>query len=188
MELKRCSWVNLKNPLYVAYHDSEWSVPIHDDQKLFEFIVLESAQAGLSWEIILKKREGYRKAFKQFDVRKVSKMTNEDISRLMNDVSIVRNRLKISATIGNAQNFLKIQKDFGSFDAYIWKWVNFMPILSGRKSITHIPNVTHLAEIIAKDLKVRGFKFLGPTIMYAYMQAIGMANDHTTECFRYHKK
>jgi DNA-3-methyladenine glycosylase I len=186
--LKRCAWTNPKNPLYVAYHDTEWGVPVYDDRKLFEFIVLESAQAGLSWDIILKKREGYRKAFKQFDPKKVAKMTEKDILRLLQDTGIVRNQLKIRATVNNAQRFLEIQKEFGSFSDYMWAWVEKRPIENRRKKIGDIPTTTPLAEAMAKDLKKRGFKFLGPTVWYAHMQAVGMVNDHTTDCFCYKKR
>lgn len=187
-ELKRCAWVNPNNQLYVKYHDEEWSVPVHDDRKLFEFIVLESAQAGLSWEIILKKREGYRKAFKSFDPKKVAKMTEKDVERLIQDPNIVRNRLKITATVSNAQRFLEIQKEFGSFSDYMWAWVKNRPIKNRIKKIGDIPTTTPLAEAMAKDLKKRGFKFLGPTVWYAHMQAVGMVNDHAVDCFRYGKK
>ena len=182
---KRCSWVNLNNPLYVKYHDREWGVPVHDDRKLFEFIVLESAQAGLSWELILKKREGYRKAFLNFDPNKVSKMTEHDVQRLLKNPDIIRNRLKIKATIENARRFLEVQKEFGSFDAYMWGWVEGSPIQNTWKSTKNVPARTPLSERMAKDLKQRGFKFLGPTVWYAHMQAVGMVNDHTTGCFRY---
>lgn len=177
----------MKNPLYVKYHDEEWSVPVYDDRKLFEFIVLESAQAGLSWEIILGKREGYRKAFKGFDPKKVAKMTEKDVERLLKDPSIVRNRLKVRATVNNAQRFLEVQKEFGSFADYMWAWVKGRPLQNRWKSVKELPAKTELAEKMAKDLKKRGFKFLGPTVWYAHMQAVGMVNDHTTDCFRYRK-
>jgi len=182
---KRCSWVNEKNKLYVDYHDNEWGVPVRDDQTLFEFIVLESAQAGLSWEIILKKREGYRKAFKSFRPHLVAKMTKNDVVRLMRDESIVRNRLKIESTISNAKCFLEIQKEFGSFSKYMWDWTNNKQIQNKWKKVGEIPATTDLSIDISKDLKKRGLKFLGPTIWYAHMQAVGMVNDHTTDCFRY---
>lgn len=185
MNKKRCVWVKLNNPLYVTYHDDEWAVPVFDDQKLFEFIVLESAQAGLSWEIILKKREGYRKAFKNFDPRKVARMGETDVENLMRDESIIRNRLKITATISNAAAFLKVQKEYGSFATYMWQWVNDSPLQNDLKHRDDIPAKTELAEAMAKDLKKRGFKFLGPTVWYAHMQAVGMVNDHTTDCFRH---
>lgn len=185
MNVKRCSWCDNGDDLYITYHDTEWSVPVHDDTKLFEFIVLESAQAGLSWRTILNKREGYRKLFKGFDPKKVAKMTDTDVERLMKDSSIIRNRLKISATITNAQQFLLVQKEFGSFNDYMWSWVKGKPIQNSWKSKTDVPGATELAMAMAKDLKKRGFKFLGPTIWYAHMQAVGMVNDHTTDCFRY---
>lgn len=182
---KRCAWCDINDPLYVTYHDEEWAVPVHDDQKLFEFIVLESAQAGLSWRTILHKREGYRKAFKGFDPKKVARMTEKDIGRLIDDASIVRNRLKIAATIHNAKQFLQIQKEFGSFSQYFWKWTEGKTIDSKLSTISSVPTTTPRAVDMAKDLKKRGFKFLGPTVWYAHMQAVGMVNDHTTDCFRY---
>ncbi len=182
-ELKRCAWTNLKNPLYVKYHDEEWAVPVYDDRKLFEFIVLESAQAGLSWEIILGKREGYRKAFRGFDPKKVARMTEKDIAKLLKDPGIVRNRLKIRATVNNAKRFLEVQKEFGSFSNYMWGWVNGKPVKNAWKTIKELPAKTPLAEAMAKDLKKRGFSFLGPTVWYAHMQAVGMVNDHTRDCF-----
>ncbi len=181
----RCAWAKESNQLYVDYHDKEWSVPVYDDTKLFEFMVLESAQAGLSWETILNKREGYRKAFKGFNVKKVSKMSARDVKRCMHDASIVRNRLKIEATVNNAKCFLEVRKEFGSFSNYMWHWVNGKPIQNKWKSLKELPATTELATRIAKDLKNRGFKFLGPTVWYAHMQAVGMVNDHTTNCFRY---
>lgn len=183
--MKRCTWVNLKNPLYVKYHDTEWGVPVYDDNKLFEFIVLESAQAGLSWETILNRREGYRKAFKNFDPRKVSKMTSTDVEKLLSDTSIIRNKLKITATITNAQLFLEIQKEYGSFSKYMWSYVHHRPIQNNLKSRSEIPVFDDVATLLSKDLKKRGFKFFGPTICYAHMQAVGMVNDHTMDCFRY---
>lgn len=185
MERNRCAWVNLKNQRSIEYHDHEWGVPIHDDQKLFEFIVLESAQAGLSWEIILKKREGYRGVFKNFDPVKVARMTQDDVERLFKDASIIRNRLKIEATINNARQFIKIQKEFSSFSAYMWKVVDGKPIQNKWKDINSLPKTTKLAVDMAKDLKKRGFIFLGPVVWYAYMEAVGMVNDHTVDCFRF---
>ena len=185
MSQKRCAWINKKNQLYIDYHDEEWAVPVRDDQTLFEFVVLESAQAGLSWEIILKKREGYRKAFKSFKPHLVAKMTKKDVARLMKDASIVRNRLKIESTISNAKHFLEIQKEFGSFSKYMWDWAKGKSIQNKWKKIERIPATTDLAIAMSKDLKKRGFKFLGPTIWYAHMQAVGMVNDHTIDCFRY---
>ncbi len=183
--MNRCAWVDLNNPLYIKYHDEEWGIPVHDDQKLFEFIVLESAQAGLSWAIILNKREGYRKAFKNFDPAKVSRMTEKDVMRLMQDSGIVRNRPKIEATINNAKRFREVQKEFGSFATYMWKWVDGKPIVNNWNSTTVPPATTPLAVAMAKDLKKRGFKFLGSTVWYSHMQAVGMVNDHTTNCFRH---
>ena len=187
MNKKRCSWVKLKNPLYVDYHDTEWGVPVFDDQKLFEFIVLESAQAGLSLELILKKREGYRKAFKGFNPKKVSKMTEENVQMLLQDESIVRNQLKIRSTINNAQCFLKVQKEFGSFSAYMWGWKNTAHYEKDGE-VSPIPKTTSpLAILMAQDMKKRGFKFLGPIVWYAHMQAVGMVNDHDKECFRFNE-
>jgi len=185
MDMKRCTWAGTDDPLYIAYHDEEWGVPVHNDQKLFEFMVLESAQAGLSWRTILHKREGYRRCFKGFDPKKVAKMTDKDVEKLMLDPSIVRNRLKITATIVNAERFLAVAKEFGSFSNYLWSWTGENPIQNARKHMRDVPAVTELAEQIAKDLKKRGFKFLGPTVWYAFMQATGMVNDHTTDCFRH---
>lgn len=181
--MKRCTWCG-DDPLYVKYHDEEWGVPVTDDKKLFEFIVLESAQAGLSWITILKRREGYRKAFKNFEVKKVSAMGEADIERLLHDVGIIRNRMKIAATIKNAQAFIAIQKEFGSFAAYFWGFVDGKPIQNKPGNISGVPAVTPLAIAMAKDLKKRGFSFLGPTIWYAHMQACGMVNDHVADCFR----
>ena len=187
MEIKRCTWVKLNNSEYVKYHDTEWGTPVFDDQTLFEFIVLESAQAGLSWEIILNKRDGYRKLFKNFDPKKVALFTKRDVARLLKDERIVRNRLKIEATITNARAFRSIQKEFGSFSNYMWGWVNNTPIQNAWKQSESLPAVTELATAMSKDLKKRGFKFLGPTVWYAHMQAVGMVNDHSVECFRYHE-
>ncbi|MFT5036642.1 MAG: DNA-3-methyladenine glycosylase I [Candidatus Azotimanducaceae bacterium] len=181
--MNRCTCANHNNPLYLDYHDNEWGVPTFDDQTLFEFITLEGAQAGLSWETILNKREGYRKAFKNFDVKKVAKMTDKEVQKLLLDPSIVRNRLKVNSTVKNAQAFLTVQKEFGSFSKYIWSFVDNTPVQNKRKSMSEIPAVTELAILISKDLKKRGFSFVGPTIMYAFMQACGLVNDHTTDCF-----
>ena len=185
--MKRCAWANVKNQLYIDYHDDEWGIPVHDDNVLFEFLVLEGAQAGLSWETILNKREGYRKAFKKFKPCLVAKMTQKDVEKLMQDASIVRNRLKINSAITNAQNFLKVQKEFGTFSKYLWGWVGNRQIVNKWKEMSDVPAVTDLAEEISKDLKKRGFKFVGPTIIYAYMQSMGLVNDHTIDCFRYKK-
>ncbi len=182
--MKRCAWVNLDNPLYVQYHDEEWSVPVVDDRTLFEMLTLEGAQAGLSWETILKKREGYRRLFENFDPATVAKFTSNDIKRLMDDSAIVRNRLKIESTITNAQALLKVQTEFGSFSNYLWKYVDGTPIVNRWENIQMIPSESTLSKQISKDLKKRGFRFVGPTIIYAFMQAVGMVNDHTEDCFR----
>ncbi len=183
--IKRCEWATEEPNL--SYHDNEWGRPQHNDKKLFEFLLLEGAQAGLSWVTILKRRKGYEKAFSNFDVQKVAKYNQNTINQLMKDESIIRNRLKITAAVNNAKQFLKIQEDFGSFDKYIWNFVNGKPIKNKFKKLSEIPTSTVTSEKISKDLKNRGFSFVGPTICYALMQAIGMVNDHTTECFRYQK-
>ncbi len=175
----------MNNPLYVKYHDEEWAVPVYDDQKLFEFITLEGAQAGLTWETILNRRENYRKAFKNFDPKKVAKLGDADVEKLMQNSGIIRNRLKIKSTITNAQAFLKIQKEFGTFSKYMWSFVKGKPIQNIWKAFNQIPAETEVAQRLSKDMKKRGFKFFGPTICYAHMQAVGMVNDHTTNCFRY---
>lgn len=181
---KRCAWAGTTDQLYIDYHDTEWGVPTHDDRKLFEFIVLESAQAGLSWRTILGRREGYRIVFKNFDPKKVARMKEVDIERLMHDIRIIRNRAKIKSAINNAQRFLEVQKEFGSFSTYMWNWVK-KPIQNRYAHKNDVPAVTELAILMSKDLKKRGFTFLGPTVWYAHMQAVGMVNDHTTDCFRY---
>lgn len=183
-EIKRCSWCG-DDSLYQQYHDNEWGVPCRNDKKLFEFVLLESAQAGLSWITILRKREAYRRAFAEFDVNKVAAFTDLDIERLMDDPGIVRNRLKIKSAISNARLFIEIQKEFGSFSNYFWGYVDNQPIVNRFKSLSDIPATTELSELIAGDLKKRGFKFFGSTICYAFMQAMGMVNDHTLDCFRY---
>jgi len=180
----RCDWCG-DDPLYRRYHDREWGVPVHDDRRLFEFLVLEGAQAGLAWITILRKREGYRKAFAQFDPAAVARFGQRDVERLMNDVSIVRNRLKIEAAISNARAFLEVQKAFGSFDDYIWGFVDGEPILNRFGRQADIPARTELSITISKDLRRRGFRFVGPTIVYAHMQATGMVNDHVVDCFRW---
>ena len=181
-DLKRCAWVN-SDPIYIEYHDKEWGVPVYDDKKLFEFLILEGAQAGLSWITILKRREGYRKAFKNFDPVKVAKMTEDDAERLMQDVGIIRNRLKIRGAIKNAKAFLNVQKEFGSFAKYSWDFVGGKPIVNNRKSIKDVPATTEISDKWSKDLKKRGFTFVGSTILYAHMQAVGMVNDHTDDCY-----
>lgn len=185
MTKTRCAWVPIDNQLYIDYHDQEWGVPVHDDRTLFEFLILEGAQAGLSWSTILNKRQGYRQAFANFDPTKVARFTHKQQDQLREFDGIVRNRLKISATVTNAQHFLTIQKEFGSFDKYLWNFVGGQPIINHWKTIKQVPAVTPLAEKISKDLKSRGFRFVGPTIVYAFMQAVGLVNDHTTDCFRY---
>ena len=167
------------------YHDKEWGVPLHDDQRLFEFLVLEGAQAGLSWQTILRKRENYRKAFDGFDIEKVAAYGDQDVARLLADSGIVRNRLKINAAIQNARAFLDVQKEFGSFDSYNWSFMGGSPKKNARKTMSDIPAVSPESEAMSKDLKKRGFKFVGPTIVYAHMQATGMVNDHVVDCFRY---
>jgi DNA-3-methyladenine glycosylase I len=183
-KMNRCAWTGA-NELMMAYHDTEWGVPLHDDQKLFEFLILEGMQAGLSWSTILNKRENFRRAFAEFDVEKVAHFGTREIDRLLQDAGIIRNRLKIEAAINNAQRCIEVQKEIGSFDAYIWGFVNGRPIQNGFKSLQEIPAETLLSDAISKDLKARGFKFVGSTIIYAHMQATGMVNDHTIDCFRY---
>jgi DNA-3-methyladenine glycosylase I len=181
---ERCAWVGTES-LYVAYHGREWGVPVHDDRLLFEFLVLEGAQAGLSWLTILKKREGYREAFAGFDPEKVACFGRADVERLLSDQGIVRNRLKVESAISNAQAFLRVQEESGSFDAYVWRFVDGETIQNRWSTVAEIPAETTEAERLSKDLKRRGFRFVGPTIMYAHMQATGMVNDHTVECFRW---
>jgi DNA-3-methyladenine glycosylase I len=184
VEEVRCVWAG-NEPLMVSYHDKEWGVPVHDDRKLFEFLILEGAQAGLSWSTILKRRAGYKKAFDNFDVKKIAKYDSKKKKELIEYIGIIRNRLKIDATIINAQKFLEIQKEFGSFDKYIWSFVNHKTIVGKFKSWKNIPTNTKESDEMSKDLKERGFKFVGSTICYAFMQAVGMVNDHTVDCFRY---
>lgn len=180
----RCEWCG-SDPLYVAYHDDEWGIPVHDDQLLFEFLILEGAQAGLSWLTILKKRENYRKAFHAFDVERVAKYTKADVARLLADAGIVRNRLKIESAIKNARGVLGIQEEYGSLDSYLWRYVDGIPRQNAWKSMAEIPAKTELSDTMSRDLKKRGLNFVGSTICYAFMQAVGMANDHTTDCFRH---
>ncbi len=182
--MNRCAWGS-SNPLMIEYHDTEWGVPLHDEQRLFEFLILEGMQAGLSWNTILNKRENFRRAFAEFDVEKVARFGKREINRLLQDAGIIRNRLKIEAAINNAQRFIEVQKEFGSFDAYIWGFVNGKPIKNAFKSLKELPAKTPLSDAISKDLKQRGFKFVGSTIIYAHLQATGMVNDHTVGCFRY---
>lgn len=182
--LTRCAWVPLNNPEYVKYHDEEWGVPVHDDVKLFEMLILEGSQAGLSWSTVLKKRDGYKKAFHNFDVKKCSQMTDEELETLMLNPEIIRNRLKIFSVRKNALAFLKIQEEFGSFDKYLWSFVDGTPIINNLETIAHMPAKTELSDKISKDLKKRGMTFVGSTIIYAYMQAVGLINDHTIDCFK----
>lgn len=184
--MKRCDWA-VNNPLETHYHDEEWGVPVHDDRLLFEFLILEGAQAGLSWATILKKRGGYLAAFDHFDARKVARYSEAKKEKLLQNPGIVRNRLKVNATVVNAQCFLAVQKEFGSFDAYIWSFVDGKPIQNRWKNMSEVPASTPVSEAMSKDLKKRGFKFVGSTICYAFMQATGMVNDHLTSCFRYSK-
>ena len=177
----RCDWA--RNDLAIAYHDREWGVPCHDDRVLFEFLVLEGAQAGLSWETILQKRQAYRKAFKQFDARKVARFGADEKTRLMNNAGIIRNRLKVESSIRNAKEFLKIQKEFGSFDSYIWQFVGGQPKQNAWKTPKQLPARTAESDAMSKDLKRRGFNFVGSTICYAFMQAVGMVDDHLESCF-----
>jgi len=185
MTKTRCEWVNANDPLMVDYHDREWGLPVHEDRKHFEFLVLEAAQAGLSWSIVLKKREGYRRAFSDFDPEKVARFTDKRIERLVADPSIIRNRLKIAAAVKNAGHFLAVQEEFGSFDAYCWRFVDGRPIVHGRTSTKDIPATSPQSDAFSKDLKQRGFSFVGSTVIYAHMQAVGMVNDHLVDCFRY---
>jgi DNA-3-methyladenine glycosylase I len=181
----RCDWVPEKDELYCLYHDTEWGVPVHDDQKLFEFLILETFQAGLSWKTVLYKRDNFRKAFAGFNFKKVAAFTEKDQQRLLNDSGIIRNRLKIKAAISNARTFLKVIDEFGSFDAYIWGFVNYKVIDNKFKQMSDLPAKTEISDKISADLKKRGFKFVGSTVVYAHMQATGMVNDHTIDCFRY---
>ncbi len=182
--MKRCEWADTEQMMR-DYHDKEWGVPVHDDRLLFEFLILEGAQAGLSWTTILKKREGYKKAFYNFNAVKIVRYVPGNFDKLMSNPGIIRNRLKIQSSIINAEAFLNIQRQFGSFNTYIWQFVNGKPILNRWKKLSEIPVTTIESDAMSKDLKKRGFKFIGSTICYAFMQAVGMVNDHTTDCFRY---
>jgi DNA-3-methyladenine glycosylase I len=182
--LRRCPWPG-DNLLQIAYHDREWGVPVHDDRTLFEFLILEGAQAGLSWDTILKKRENYRKAFAGFDPARVARFTRRDVARLMADPGIVRNRLKVEGAVRNARAFLTIRKERGSFDRYLWSFVDGRPVQTGRRTMRDIPPRTELSQRVSKDLEKRGFTFVGATIVYAYLQAVGVVNDHVTTCFRH---
>ncbi len=183
-ERKRCAWAGT-DPLYVAYHDAEWGVPLHDDRALFEFLVLEGAQAGLSWSTILRKRDAYRRAFDRFDPEKVARYNKRRISTLLDDAGIVRNRAKIESAIKNAKAFLEVQEEFGSFDAYQWRFVDGRPVQNRWRTVREVPAHTGQSDAMSKDLKSRGFTFVGSTIIYAHMQAVGMVNDHFVDCFRY---
>jgi len=182
--MNRCEWAE-KNDLEREYHDKEWGIPLHNDQKLFEFLMLEGAQAGLSWSTILAKREGYLKAFDNFDAKLIAQYTQYDLDQLMENPNIIRNRLKIKSAVTNAIAFLKVVEELGSFDTYIWNFVNGKPIINHWQNMNQVPATTVVSETMSKDLKKRGFKFVGPTICYAFMQATGMVNDHTVDCFRH---
>jgi DNA-3-methyladenine glycosylase I len=182
---KRCDWVAGQFSEYIKYHDEEWGVPVHDDKKHFEFLILEGAQAGLSWSTILKRRKGYRAAFADFNVEEVAKFDQKKIDAILLDKGIIRNKLKLQSAVTNAQAFLKVQEEFGSFDKYIWSFVDNKPIVKGWTKMSQIPATTKESDTLSKDLKKRGFKFVGSTIIYAHIQACGLVNDHTTDCFRY---
>ena len=181
---RRCRWCGT-DPLYIAYHDEEWGVPLHDDRRLFEFLTLEGAQAGLSWLTILRKRENYRKAFHDFDFNRIARYSAADVKRLLADAGIVRNRLKIESAIKNARGVIQLREEYGSLDAYLWRYVDGTPIQNHWASLAEVPATTAISEAMSKDLKKRGFNFVGSTICYAFMQAVGMVNDHTTDCFRH---
>ncbi len=181
---RRCGWVGAHPPM-VRYHDEEWGVPVHNDRLLFEFLILEGAQAGLTWRTILDRRREYRRAFGNFDAGKIARYTARDVRRLLSDAGIIRNRLKITATILNARKFLEVKQEFGTFDRYIWQFVDGKPIDNKIRAMRQIPATTQISDLMSKDLKQRGFKFVGSTICYAFMQAVGMVNDHEVHCFRY---
>jgi len=182
--VKRCNWGNYNDQMK-EYHDNEWGVPVHDDRLLFEFLILEGAQAGLSWNTILQKRENFRKAFDNFDYKKIATYNEKKVEELLNNASIIRNRLKIGAAVANANAFLKVQEEFGSFDNFIWEFIDHNSIINQFETLEDLPSKTEQSERISKALKKRGFKFVGPTIIYSFMQAVGMTNDHTIDCFRY---
>lgn len=184
MDDQRCSWVG-SDPLMIAYHDTEWGVPVHDDEKLFEFMVLDAMQAGLSWRIVLKKRENFEKALEGFDLSKIAKYGDRDLERLVTNAGIIRNRQKLAATITNARSAITVQQEFGSLDTYLWQFVDGRPTLNAWTETSQVPAKSPVAEVMSKDLKKRGFKFVGPTICYAFMQAAGLVNDHLTTCFRF---
>ncbi len=185
---KRCAWVNLNNTVYIDYHDREWGRPVHDDKLHFEMLTLEGAQAGLSWETVLGKRERYREVFFNFDPKKVANISEKKVSQLLEDTGIIRNRLKVESTVSNAKAFLVTQKEFGSFDKFIWSYINGKPVVSSFKTLKDYPSSTELSTRISKDLKKRGFRFVGPTIIYAYLQAAGLVNDHSKDCYLFGKK
>ena len=184
MPLQRCPWLDLDKPDYVAYHDREWGVPVHDDRKHFEFLTLESAQAGLSWYTVLRKRANYRQAFAKFDPAKVARFSATKVEQMLQDPGLIRNRRKISAAVENAQHFLAVQDEFGSFSAYIWRFVDGEPIVNEFRTLADLPATSRESDALSKDLKSRGFKFIGSTVIYAHMQATGMVNDHVLDCFR----
>jgi len=184
-ERTRCAWAAGQADFYVRYHDEEWGVPVHDDRKHFEFLTLEAAQAGLSWATVLRKRENYRKAFCDWDAHKVARFTDANTEKLLLDPGLIRNRLKVASAVNNARMFLRVQEAFGSFDAYIWRFVDGAPIVNCWKRMKEVPAKTPLSDAVSKDLKQRGFRFVGSTVIYAHLQATGLVNDHTTECFRY---
>ena len=184
MPLQRCPWLDLDKPDYVAYHDHEWGVPVHDDRKHFEFLTLESAQAGLSWYTVLRKRANYRKAFAEFDPAKVARFSAAKIEQMLQDPGLIRNRRKISAAVENARHFLAVQDEFGSFSAYIWRFVGGEPIVNEFRTLADLPATSRESDALSKDLKSRGFKFIGSIVIYAHMQATGMVNDHVLDCFR----
>ncbi|MCF8257505.1 MAG: DNA-3-methyladenine glycosylase I [Flavobacteriales bacterium] len=186
MTSPRCAWVS-NDPLYIAYHDTEWGVPVRDDHRLFEFLILETFQAGLSWLTVLRKRENFRRAFDGFDVEKVAAFSDERIRELLLDAGIIRNRAKVNAAVTNAQAFIKVQQEFGSFSSYIWGFVDGRPIVNHHVTVKELPARTGLSDDISSDLKRRGFKFVGSTVVYAHMQATGMVNDHTVDCFRWNE-
>jgi len=181
---KRCEWVG-NDPLYIEYHDTEWGVPVYDDQKMFEFLILEGMQAGLSWLTILRKRENFRKAFDNFDAEKIARYDEKKVQELLNDAGIIRNRLKIQVAVTNARAFLRVREEFDSFSDYLWRFVDGKPIVNHWENLSEIPTRTPESDALSKDLKQRGFKFVGSTICYAHMQAVGMVNDHVVDCFRY---
>ncbi len=184
--MKRCAWSGFgDDPLMLAYHDKEWGVPVHNDRALFEFLTLEGAQAGLSWQTVLRKRSNYRKALNRFDFQKIAMYDKSDVERLLDNPGIIRNRLKIDSTVTNAKKFLEVRGELGSFDSYVWAFVGGKPIKHSFKLLREVPGVTSESDALSKDLRKRGFRFVGSTICYAFMQAVGMVNDHTTDCFRY---